>query len=328
MAQAGLGSRRECEQLILDGRVQVDGQTVEQLGTRVDPSKQKILVDGTRVRNIKFQYYIVNKPAGVVSTCRDPAGRVRVIDLINTDQRVYNVGRLDKSSEGLILVTNDGDLANRLTHPRYGIEKTYLVTVAGRPNVEDLRLLEQGVYLSEGFAKVSAVRIKKRRKQSTDLQIVLDEGRNREIRRLLARVGHKVTRLRRIAIGPLRLDDLPVGANRRLERGEIESLQRASRRTRKKTANTKPRKPRSLAGHDARVSSNRGIKKGSDRSSVSTGTKTSKPKRPRVAKTVGGSNRQHGASKPTGRKPRQAGTTNSRKTNARGRRGQSRQRQR
>ena len=230
LAQAGCGSRRECETLILEGRVVVDGQTADRLGMRVDPQKQKILFDGTPIRAMRFQYFAVNKPPGVVSTSRDPAGRLRVIDLIKTDQRVYNVGRLDKSSEGLILVTNDGDLANRLTHPRYGVAKTYLVTVVGRPTLDDLQTLKRGVYLAEGKAQVSEIRIKKRRKQSTDLRIVLDEGRNREIRRLLAHIGHKVTRLKRIAIGPLQLGDLPLGAFRRLEYKEINALRHTSLR--------------------------------------------------------------------------------------------------
>ena len=228
LAQAGFGSRRQCEELITEGRVQVDGQIVDTLGVRVHVEKQKVMVDGVRVKPIRLQYFAVNKPPGVVSTCSDPAGRMRVIDLINTDQRVYNVGRLDKSSEGLILVTNDGDLADRLTHPRYGVEKTYSVTVAGRPHVEELRSLEGGVYLAEGLAKVSSVRIRKRRKQSTDLQMVLTEGRNREIRRLLAKLGHKVTRLQRVAIGPLHLDGLPVGGHRRLDHAEVEALKRAT----------------------------------------------------------------------------------------------------
>ncbi len=227
LARAGHGSRRECEELIREGRVEVDGETVQQMGVRVDPDKQKVLVDGCRIRLPKFQYYAVNKPPGVVSTCRDPSGRTRVIDLINTDERVYNVGRLDKSSEGLILVTNDGELANRLTHPRYGVEKTYLVTVAGRPSIADLQSLKRGVHLAEGFARVSDVRIKKRRRHCTDLKIILGEGRNREIRRLLAQIGHKVTRLKRLAIGPLHLNELPVGAHRRLEQSEIKSLWRA-----------------------------------------------------------------------------------------------------
>ncbi len=232
LAQAGVGSRRQCEDLIREGRVAIDGHPATELGVRIDPQQQTVEVDGTRVRAVRHQYFMVNKPPGVVSTTADPSGRLRVIDLINTDQRVYNVGRLDKSSEGLILVTNDGELANRLTHPRYGIQKTYLVTVVGNPRWEELQLLKQGVRLAEGVARVTEIRIKKRHRKNCDLQIVLDEGRNREIRRLLARIGHKVTRLKRVAIGPLHLNDLPVGSWRRLEAAEITALQRASARIR------------------------------------------------------------------------------------------------
>ncbi|MGI9518191.1 MAG: pseudouridine synthase [Pirellulaceae bacterium] len=233
LAQAGLGSRRECEELIAEGRVTIDGKVVQTMGVRVDAEKQKVLLDGTRVKPTRLQYFMVNKPPGVLSTCSDPAGRMRVIDLINTDQRVYNVGRLDKSSEGLILVTNDGDLANRLTHPSYGVKKTYLATVAGNPRLADLQLLKRGIRLAEAVARVAEVRIKKRRRDSCDLIIVLEEGRNREIRRLLAHIGHKVTRLRRIAIGPLQLGELPPGHNRRLEYAEIVALKQASSRQRR-----------------------------------------------------------------------------------------------
>ncbi|MEX2308684.1 MAG: pseudouridine synthase [Pirellulales bacterium] len=231
LASAGIASRRECEQLILEGRVEVDRQVVTELGTRVDPQRQEIRVDGEALHRPKLVYFAVNKPAGVVSTSRDPAGRPRVIDLLppNTP-RVYAVGRLDISSEGLILVTNDGELANRLTHPRHGVEKIYQVQVTGQVERDVLSQLHRGVRLAEGIAHAKHVRIKSRRKRSTILEMVLDEGRNREIRRLLARVGHKVQRLKRVAVGPARLGDLPTGAVRPLTRKEIESLQRAAAR--------------------------------------------------------------------------------------------------
>ena len=228
LAQAGYGSRRECEELVAEGRVTVDGQVVSKLGSRVEPDCTKVRVDGTKVMPVKQQYFMVHKPTGVLSTCRDPEGRMRVIDLIKTDQRVYNVGRLDKSSEGLILVTNDGDLANRLTHPRYGVEKTYHVTVAGNPRWEDLEQLKRGIRLAEAVARVSDVKIKKRHRDVCELVMVLQEGRNREIRRLLAHIGHKVIRLRRVAIGPLHLGTLKAGDYRRLEPREIEALRKAS----------------------------------------------------------------------------------------------------
>ncbi len=178
----------------------------------------------------KLTYFAVNKPTGVVATARDPAGRPRVTDLMppNTP-RVFCVGRLDMASEGLILVTNDGELANGLTHPRHGVEKIYQVQVAGHVEHEVLGQLHRGIHLAEGFAHVKHVRIKSRGKRSTILEMVLDEGRNREVRRLLARVGHKVQRLKRIAVGPVRLGDLPAGAVRPLTNKEIQSLQTCDR---------------------------------------------------------------------------------------------------
>jgi len=233
MASAGVGSRRECEIIIEEGRVEVDGRVVATLGTKVDPEKQKISVDGERLKVQRLQYFMLNKPPGIVSTASDPSGRLRVIDLIKTNLRVYNVGRLDQSSEGMILVTNDGELANRLTHPRYGIEKKYLVQVDGCPTRSALKQLEEGMYLAaEGkhkAVKAKAVQVKfvKRLKSTAWLEIILDEGRNREIRRLLARIGHKVRTLRRIGIGPLRLGEVPLGAHRELSTAELKALRKA-----------------------------------------------------------------------------------------------------
>lgn len=238
MASAGIGSRRECELIIEEGRVEIDGQIVTKLGMKVDPDKQQIFVDAQRLVVQGLQYFILNKPAGVLSTSKDPSGRARVIDLINTDKRVYNVGRLDKASEGLILVTNDGELANRLTHPRYGIEKKYQVQVAGVPAPQELRKLEQGVYLAEGVARAAKVKFLKRAKNGCWLEMILDEGRNREIRRMLASIGHKVRVLKRVAIGPLKLGDLPIGAHRRLFPNELRALRRAA------SGEVKKRKPK------------------------------------------------------------------------------------
>ncbi|MEX0641800.1 MAG: pseudouridine synthase, partial [Pirellulales bacterium] len=228
LAAAGIASRRGCEQLILDGRVEVDHQVVSVLGSRVDPTQQEIRVDGELLHKPVLVYFAVHKPVGVVSTSRDPAGRPRVTDLLppNTP-RSFCVGRLDISSEGLILMTNDGELANRLTHPRHGVEKIYQVQVAGQVEREVLDKLHRGVHLAEGIAHAKHVQIRSQRKQSTLLEMVLDEGRNREIRRLLAQFGHKVQRLRRIAVGPVRLGDLPAGAVRALDRKEISALHRA-----------------------------------------------------------------------------------------------------
>jgi 23S rRNA pseudouridine2605 synthase len=230
LAAAGVASRRECEELILAGRVEVDRQTVTELGTRVDPQRQQIRVDGTPLTRPKRLYFAVNKPPGVVSTSRDPAARMRVVDLVRSDERLFAVGRLDRTSEGLILVTNDGELSNRLTHPRYGVDKTYIARVAGCPSAYELDRLRTGVHLAEGFVRVASVRVKRRQRETAELEIVLNEGRNREIRRMLARLGHKVLQLKRIAVGPLRLGDLPMGACRPLTREEVQMLERATAR--------------------------------------------------------------------------------------------------
>jgi 23S rRNA pseudouridine2605 synthase len=227
IAAAGIASRRESEQIILEGRVEVDGQVVSELGARVEPH-QEIFVDGQRLGKTKLVHYAVNKPVGVVSTARDPSGRPRVIDMLPPDVgRVFNVGRLDLNSEGLILVTNDGELANKLTHPRHGVRKTYEVHVAGEPGTEVLSQLRRGVHLAEGFVKPVEVRIKGNKKHGSVLEMVLEEGRNREVRRLLARVGHKVQRLIRTAVGPIRLGEMPRGASRLLTPEEVRKLRAA-----------------------------------------------------------------------------------------------------
>lgn len=232
LAAAGVGSRRRCEELILAGRVEVDGEVVTELGTKVDGSRQQIRLDGTPLPRPRRVYYALNKPSGVVCTSRDPSGRPRAIDLIpSRERRLFTVGRLDLHSEGLILITNDGGLANRLTHPRYGVRKTYRVLVAGHPTRDAVARLRRGVHLAEGLARPVDLRVKRRYKQGTVLEMVLDEGRNREIRRALARVGHKVLRLVRVGIGPLRLGKLAPGEHRRLTRDEVDALRRAARKT-------------------------------------------------------------------------------------------------
>jgi 23S rRNA pseudouridine2605 synthase len=226
LAHAGVGSRRSVEELIAGGRVMIDGQIVRELGTRVEEG-QDVRVDGVPVRAEKHVYWIVNKPKGYLCTNEDPAGRPRALDLVpRVEQRVYTVGRLDEASEGLLLLTNDGDLAFRLMHPRFGVEKTYLVQVAGRPTSDDLSRLLKGIWLSDGHVKARSLKQLKSHGDSTWLRIVLAEGKNREIRRMLAKLGHKVLHLRRIAIGPVELKHLASGKARRLTRTELEGLQR------------------------------------------------------------------------------------------------------
>jgi 23S rRNA pseudouridine2605 synthase len=216
--------------LIEAGRVELDGTIVTQLGTTVDPATSKVRVDGVPLKPAKLIYYAVHKPVGVVTTHADPQGRPRVIDLVPPDDRVFAVGRLDRSSEGLILLTNDGDLAQKLTHPKFGVRKVYRVTVAGRVDPETMKRMRQGIYIAEGHVRVEGARIFKSRSKATEMEIVLKEGKNREIRRILARLGHKVLQLRRIAVGPLRLGELPVGAYRVVTREEVRKLQQATER--------------------------------------------------------------------------------------------------
>ncbi len=228
LAHAGVGSRRYCDELIFHGRVSVDGQKVREPGTRVDIETQQVTVDGQPIRVEPLVYWLLNKPRGYLCTNHDPQNRPRAIDLIpHVNQRVYTVGRLDEDSEGLLLMTNDGDLAHKLMHPRFGIHKTYLVQVAGKPTKKDLEQLLEGVWLSDGHVKARRVKRLKSQGDSTWLEIVLCEGKNREIRRMLAKLEHKVMRLKRIAIGPLRLDRLGKGKSRRLPPDEVERLRLA-----------------------------------------------------------------------------------------------------
>ena len=228
LAHAGQGSRRHCDELIRAGRITIDGVVVRELGTRVEPD-QTVCVDGQPVNTEKNVYWLVNKPRGYLCTNSDPGGRPRAIDLVpHVHQRVYAVGRLDEESEGLLLLTNDGDLANRVMHPRFGVHKTYLVQVAGKPTRDELQKLLKGVYLSDGFVRARSVKPVKKQGDSTWLRIVLNEGKNREIRRMLARLGHKVMRLKRIALGPLDLGRLATGKSRPLTSLEMKLLRRAS----------------------------------------------------------------------------------------------------
>jgi 23S rRNA pseudouridine2605 synthase len=238
LAHAGVGSRRHCDTLIGAGRVKVNGRIVTDLGTRVDPDTHKVAVDDTPVKAERPVYWVVHKPVGYLCTNHDPSRRPLAIDLIpHVEQRVYTVGRLDEASEGLLLMTNDGELAHALMHPRFEIEKTYQVLVAGRPSVADLDRLLEGVWLSDGKVKAKRVRRLKPQGDSTWLRVVLAEGKNREIRRMLAKLGHKVMRLRRVALGPIQLDKLPKGKSRRLSLPEIEQLKKMA-----KTATAKAKK--------------------------------------------------------------------------------------
>ena len=223
LARSGIGSRRVCESLIEQGRVRVDG-AVACLGARIDASIATVEVDGVAVGvRPDAVYYLLNKPRGVVTTARDPHGRPAVVDLVPDEPRVFPVGRLDMDTEGLILLTNDGELAHRLTHPSFGVEKEYLVHVQGAPKPAALRALRQGVVLDDGPtapAKVSLV-------EPDVVRITIHEGRNRQVRRMCEAVGHPVRRLVRTRIGPLVDRRLSPGRWRALEPGEARQLERA-----------------------------------------------------------------------------------------------------
>lgn len=229
IATAGVASRREAEQIILDGRVWVNGRTVSTLPVLVDPERDRICVDGKPLRAERRVYYLLHKPKGVHCTNRDPAGRPRAVDLLRgVRERVFPVGRLDAHSVGLLLMTNDGELAQRLTHPRYGVPRTYRAHVGGRIRGEDIERLRKGVWLAEGKTNVAGARIVHRGRDVSVVEITLREGRKHEIRRILARLGHPVRRLTRIRIGPLSLRGLPSGAFRPLTPQELAALRRAA----------------------------------------------------------------------------------------------------
>jgi 23S rRNA pseudouridine2605 synthase len=220
-----VASRRAAEQLIVEGRVRVDGRVVNRLGSRVDPGHARIEVDGRRVQAAKdFVYIALNKPAGVVSTASDPQGRQTVLDLVDEKPRLVPVGRLDADTSGLLLLTNHGELHHRLTHPRFQVPKTYEAEVEGVVRGETLRKLRRGVRLDDGIARAVAARERGRAKGRTHLEIVMTEGRKREVRRMLASVGHPVRRLSRTAFGPIPLGQLRSGTSRRLSSQEIGAL--------------------------------------------------------------------------------------------------------
>lgn len=226
LASAGKGSRRACEEMILEGRVAVDGSPVLELGTSVDPDVQKVTLDGNRVRPPGKAYYLINKPVGVVCSNRaDRTGRPLLKDLIPAaGVRLFSVGRLDVDSKGAIILTNDGDFANRVSHPRYDVSKTYRVRVAGEVSEEMLEKLRSGVWLSEGKTSPAVVNVMRSSRQETLLRITLSEGKNRIIRRILARLRLKVTELERTHIGPIPLGRLKAGQYRKLNATEVKKL--------------------------------------------------------------------------------------------------------
>lgn len=261
LAAAGVASRRDCEAMVQEGRVRVNGTVLDGLPAWVDPATDRIEVDGRPLRRSEPMVYIMLfKPKGIVCTNEDPEGRRRAVDLVMHPQkaRVYPVGRLDMDSSGLLLLTNDGELANRLTHPRFEVQQTYEVTVSGRLDDESVRRLSESLFVpgrseAESGAGGSQLKLLGRDGTKTTLLMELREGRNRQIRQMLLRLGHPVRRLRRVGMGPLRLRGLGVGAWRDLTAHELRELkeaafrpaaQRARRNERGEAAPARAAKPR------------------------------------------------------------------------------------
>ena len=226
LAQAGVASRRNSEELIVGGRVSINGRIATELGVRVDPRKDDVRVDGKRIRPAKSQWYALNKPRGFMSTRSDPEGRRTLYELVPSPMhRLFHVGRLDFDSEGLVLLTNDGDTAHRLLHPRYGVDREYDVELKEQIDDTALEQLRRGVQLDDGRARAHTVR----RKGGRRVVLTLREGRKREVRRMFAELGYDVIRLRRVRYGPIRLGDLPAGEWRELDERELDALRRVKR---------------------------------------------------------------------------------------------------
>ncbi len=224
LAAAGVASRRKAEQLILDGEVRVNGRVVDSLPAFADPQKDRITVAGRTVRSEPHVYYLLNKPRGVICTNSDPQGRKRAVDLVPSDKRLVTAGRLDADTTGLIVLTNDTELVNKLTHPRYCLPKTYVAVVNGRVDARAVEKLKKGVWLAEGKTAPASVKILKRGHSRSLLQITITQGLNRQVRRMLARVGLPVKSLKRTRIGRLTDRGLSPGRFRPLTKAEVAYL--------------------------------------------------------------------------------------------------------
>jgi len=226
LARTGVASRREAERMILEGRVVVNGRVVDELGFRADPLKDHIKVDGKKLPRTEPRITLVlNKPRGYLSTVKDPAGRPTVRDLLSDVKwRIYPLGRLDYDAEGLLLLTNDGDFAYRLSHPRFSILRIYWAKVRGVPEEKDLMRLRKGVALEDGRANAVSTRMLRRKEKHSWVEAVVTEGRNRLVKRMFAAIGHPVLKLKRVGYGPVRLGHLPVGQYRSLTAREMEKL--------------------------------------------------------------------------------------------------------
>ena len=228
LAAAGIDSRRKCEQLILSGRVCVNSTVVSSLPAFADPEVDVITLDSKRIRPVRKVYFLLNKPKGVICTNRDPQGRRRAIDLVGCRERVFCAGRLDADTTGLIILTNDSELANRLTHPRYKLTKTYVASVKGRIDPEIVEKLKRGIWLAEGKSGPVSVKVLKRGGSVSLLEVTIKQGLNRQIRRILAKVDLPVKSLKRTRIGRINDRGLGTGSFRTLTKSEIEYLRRAT----------------------------------------------------------------------------------------------------
>lgn len=224
LAAAGIDSRRKCEELILQGAVSVNGHIVDTLPAFADAQTDNIVVDGRRIQRPKKVYFLLNKPKGVICTNDDPGGRRKAIDLIDVHERIFCAGRLDTETTGAIILTNDTVLADRLTHPKYALEKTYLATVRGKVTPEVIEKLKKGVWLSEGKTTPGKIKVIKAAENETKLEIKIKIGLNREIQRVMAKLGYKVISLKRTYIGKLGVERLKPGEYRRLSPAEIKYL--------------------------------------------------------------------------------------------------------
>ena len=228
MAAAGVESRRKCEELILEGAVRVNRKVVDRLPAFVDAEKDVITVDGRRIAAVRKVYFLLNKPKRVICTNTDPQGRKKAIDLIPAAERIFCIGRLDVDTSGLIILTNDSELANRLTHPRYGLPKTYVVRVKGQIVGRTAEKLKAGVWLAEGKTGGVSVKILERGHEESLIEVTVRRGLNQDIRRMLARVGLRVKSLKRTQIGKLTARGLGVGQFRRLSEAEVRHLKKTA----------------------------------------------------------------------------------------------------
>jgi pseudouridine synthase len=228
LAAAGVDSRRKCEELILNGAVRVNRKVVDELPAFVDPDKDVVTVNGKKIRPVRKVYFLLNKPKGVICTNQDPQNRKKAIDLVRTNERIFCVGRLDADTTGIIILTNDSELANKLTHPRYGLAKTYVVEIKGRITGEQVEKLKRGIWLAEGKTGRASVKVLKRGHKASLIEVAIKQGLNRQVRRMLARVGMPVRSLKRTRIGKIDVRGLGVGKFRTLTKAEVAYLEKTT----------------------------------------------------------------------------------------------------